>query len=614
MAENNKDLLGKNIQSVPKEKPEIGIDTTDELAFDILEGSLNNDVNLNKLESFTNIAQTRETLYSLIDTMSNDEIISSVLETYAEDATETNDSGDIIWCESDNEDVKKYVNFLLDSLRVNKHAYEWIYSLIKYGDLYLKLFRESDYQDENPSSDEKQSLHESINVLIPDKKDHYKHYVERVMNPGEMFELTKRGKSMGYVKAPVTVQQNYDQNSILNAYLNYKMKQQDVTIYSPQDFVHACLNEGVDRITEEVSIFTNDTDYENGKASNVYTVRKGQSLLYNSFKVWRELSLLENSVLLNRLTRSAILRILSVNVGDMPKEQVNAFLHRLKEKIEQKSALSVNDNLTEYNNPGPIENVLYVPTHDDKGVITQDTLGGDIDVKSLIDLDYFKDKLYGALRVPKQYFGDTDDSTGFNGGTSLSIISSRYGKSIKRIQKTFCELMTDLINLYLIDKGLINYINKFTLKMQSPVTQEELDKREDMRTRVGVISDIMNQLSQYVSDDVIKLKLVKILMSSAISSPEVLSLLQDQIDKLENDSEQEIEKDENEQKPEINNNFEFNNEPVRPSEMEFENPVEEPEENSEVNEPTEAEVINEPEEMTLPSPSELNIDMTNNEF
>ena len=139
MAENNKDLLGKSIESVPKEKPEIGIDTTDELAFDILEGSINNDVNLNKLESFTNIAQTRETLYSLIDTMSNDSRIASILETYAEDATESNDNGDIVWCESDNEDVKKYVSYLLDCLRVNKHAYEWVYSLIKYGDLYLKL-------------------------------------------------------------------------------------------------------------------------------------------------------------------------------------------------------------------------------------------------------------------------------------------------------------------------------------------------------------------------------------------------------------------------------------------------------------------------------------------
>lgn len=617
MAENNKDLLGKNIKSVPKEKPEIGIDTTDELAFDILEGSINNDVNLNKLESFTNIAQTRETLYSLIDTMSNDSRIASILETYAEDATESNDNGDIVWCESDNEDVKKYVSYLLDCLRVNKHAYEWVYSLIKYGDLYLKLYRESDFADEKDkdNKDEKQSLHESINILIPDKADHYKHYVERVMNPGEMFELTKRGKSMGYVKAPVTVQQDYDQNSILNAYLNYKMKEKDVTIYSPQDFVHACLNEGVDRITEEVSIFANDDDYEAGNASNVYIVRKGQSLLYDSFKTWREMSLLENSVLLNRLTRSALLRILSVNVGDMPKEQVTAFLQRLKEKIEQKSALSVNGSLSEYNNPGPIENVLYVPTHDDKGTITQETLGGDIDVKSLVDLDYFKDKLYGGLRVPKQYFGDTDDNTGFNGGTSLSIISSRYGKSVKHIQKTFCELLTDLINLYLIDKNLINYINKFSLKMQAPITQEELDKREDMRNRVGVISDVMNQLGQYVTDDVIKLKMVKILMSSAIDSPEILSLLQEQIDELEIAKEKgQEEENPEEEKPEINNNFEFNNEPARPSRMDFENPVEEPEENSEVNEPTEAEAINEPEEMTLPSPSELNIDMTNNEF
>lgn len=624
MAENNKDLLNKEVLAVPKSEPEIGIDTTNTLPLEILESSLDDNLNVSKLEAFTNIAQTRETTYSLIDTMSNDSIISAILETYAEDATETNDNGQIIWCESDDENVKKYVTYLLQSLRVDKHIYDWVYSLIKYGDLYLKLFRESDYQSkaEFDKALEKKTLNEavneSVNLIVTDKKDHYKHYVEKVANPGEMFELTKWGKSMGYIQAPVTVQQSYDANSTLNAYLNYKMKQNDVTIYGPQDYVHACLHEGENRVIEEVSIFLNDDDFEKGNVNTSYTVRKGQSLLYDSFKIWRELSLLENSVLLNRITRSAILRILSIDIGDMPKEQVNLFVQRLKEKIEQKSALSVNKNLSEYNNPGPIENILYVPTHGGQGVITQEVLGGDVDVKSLIDLDYFKDKLYGSLRVPKQYFGDTDDSTGFNGGTSLSIISSRYGKEVKRIQKTICELITDLINLFLVDKNLINYINKFTIRMQAPVTQEELDKREDMRNRVGVINDVMNQLGQYVENDVIKLKIVKILMSSAISNPDVLSLLQDQIDLLEAKEEEESEKsdtDENDNEEEIT--FESENMPEpssRPSEVEFETPEE-----REMNEPIETnqenEIVNEPEESDfLPSANDLGIDLTNNEF
>ena len=54
------------------------------------------------------------------------------------------------------------------------------------------------------------------------------------------------------------------------------------------------------------------------------------SLLYNTFKVWRELSLLENSVLLNRVTKSSIVRIIGVEVGDMPKEMVGPHLQGIK--------------------------------------------------------------------------------------------------------------------------------------------------------------------------------------------------------------------------------------------------------------------------------------------
>jgi hypothetical protein len=208
-----------------------------------------------------------------------------------------------------------------------------------------------------------------------------------------------------------------------------------------------------------------------------YTVRRGQSLLYDAFKVWRELTLLENSVLLNRLTKSSIIRLIQVQIGDMPKENIGPHLQGVKSLIEQKSALAVGQSLSEYTNPGPIENNIYVPIRSDgQGTITTSQIGGDVDVKSLADLSYYQDKLFGALKVPKQFFGIVDDAAGFSGGTSLSIISSRYAKTIKRIQSTLCQTITDAVNLLLLDKGLTQYVNEFSIKMQSPSTQEDIDR------------------------------------------------------------------------------------------------------------------------------------------
>ena len=86
--------------------------------------------------------------------------------------------------------------------------------------------------------------------------------------------------------------------------------------------------------------------------------------------------------------------------------------------------------MQEYNNPGPIENNIYFATHGGQGNITIEAVGGDVDVKNLADLDYWNNKFYSAYGVPKQYYGWTDDAAGFNGGTSLAILSSEFAKGV----------------------------------------------------------------------------------------------------------------------------------------------------------------------------------------
>lgn len=612
----DEEIVGKKSLAVPQPEKEIGIDTTNSLLLDMIDASDDNTVNTTALESFATIAQTREEIYTLIDSMSQDDIISAILETYAEDATEASDEGKVIWAESEDEKILKYVNFLLDSLNLDKNMYDYAYNLIKYGDLYLKLFRESDYdrdilfdeeEEESKSKvlNEQLDLKEDINLNVTSVNDHFKHYVERVDNPGEMFELTRFGKTSGFIKAPVTVQQYYDKATTLNAYLNYKMKKSDVTVFGPREFVHACLRDNTSRTSEEVSIFKDDEDMKNNVIGTQYKVKKGQSILYSKFKIWRELNLLENSLMMNRVVRSSIIRLVNVNVGDMPPEQVQGYLGRLKEKIKQKSALNFGESLTEYTNPAPIENVVMVPTHEGKGEITIDTLGGDgVDIKSIADVDYFKNRLFGSLRVPKQYFGETDDSTGFNGGTSLTIISSRYAKAIKRIQQTLCEMITDLIHILLLDKGLKNYIGRFTIKMQTPITQEELDKRQNMRDKIGVIQDIMNQTSSLNLSEEQKARMLKSLLSSAITDTEVISVLQEYIDQLELEGEEEtnnnnenIPNEKPEFGPSVPSGGSIMNEPIAPISTEI------GEEEPTAEEGTE-EIVS-PEDSYLPSPSEL---------
>ena len=244
------------------------------------------------------------------------------------------------------------------------------------------------------------------------------------------------------------------------------------------------------------------------------------------------MNLLELSALLNRLTKSSLVRILTIDTGDMPKEQVASFLQRLKEKIEQKSAIAANKGMQDYTAAGPIENTIYVPVHGTQGQINVQNVGGDFDPKSLVDLEYFRDKLFGGLKVPKQFFGQTGDSAGFDGGKSLSLLSSRYGKTIKRLQSVLCQVVTDIVNLFLIDRGMNNYVNKFKIKMQTPVTQEELDKRANLDTRLRYVGDLMNQLSD-IDDKAVKLKIYRSLIQNVVNDNDVIKELDDYIKTLD---------------------------------------------------------------------------------
>ena len=547
------------IKAVPKPQNEIGIDLNNSFIDSILDGASIGTLDISSLNALSQNTQNREQMYQLLDSMAQDDVISAVLETYAEDAIQTNDNGQSIWVESSDSNVLSYINWLLDSLNIDKQIYSWAYSLVTYGDVYIRLYRQSDYGNDllfkdNPrnkvlnesKSKNNYKFEEDLKVRIYDtNKDSYVPYVEMVPNPGEILDLQKFGKTHGFIQAPInfiTSANNQDQGNFYGIN-KYKVNKRDIEIFDATSFAHGSLENTSQRKKEEIDIFIQDmnsNEDENNIQKSSYSIKRGQSILYNSFRIWRELNLLEMSALLNRLTKSAVVRILSVEVGDMPKEQVQNFMQRLKDKIEQKSALNIDSGMSEYNNPGPIENTIYVPVHGGQGTISATTLGGDFDPKSLVDIEYFRDKLFGALKVPKQFFGFTEDGAGFNGGTSLTILSSRYGKSIKKIQQVLCNLVTDIINLFLIDRGLDSYVNKFWVKMQTPITQEELDRRTNTDNRIRYVGDVMNQLGD-VEDKAVKLKIYKALLSGVVNDSEVIQHLQSYIESLENNKEEETE-------------------------------------------------------------------------
>jgi hypothetical protein len=198
-------------------------------------------------------------------------------------------------------------------MNVDKNIFGWVYNLIKYGDVYLRLYRESDYNDDifnakniakaysarnvlnedlnkilNEPADK---LDEALNLSIHNVNDHYSFYVEMVADPGTMFELTRFGKTYGYIETP---NQNINDDlsgsgifgeSQANGSFSYRMKSNDVNVYQADDFVHAYLDDNFTRFPEQVELFRDEKAMEEGKNSHIYNVRRGKSLLFDSYKI-----------------------------------------------------------------------------------------------------------------------------------------------------------------------------------------------------------------------------------------------------------------------------------------------------------------------------------------
>ena len=471
------------------------------------------------IAAFRELSQNRNEQYDVFDEMEKDATISAALKMYADDATQYNLDGDVIWVESDDPNIAKFGNRLLDKLGIQRNAWTHIYNLVKYGDLYLETF----YDDEEVGMKSK-IVDGTTNVLQHKAGARIEEYVEMVDDAASIFDLRKKGKVAGFIRLEG---QNPQQTNYTRAFsTNLSGTAQQIL---PSDkFIHISLGEASTRCPETFDIEYTD---ENGDIIiNSFKVSKGKSMLEDAFKSFRELKLMEDSILLNRVTRSSITRILQIEVGDMPKTQVREKLRQIKQMIEQRSFLDKDKGeLNNMASPGPVDNVIYVPTRNGNGAITSTTLGGDVDPKSLADIEYYKQKLAGGLGIPLAFLESTSgDGGGLSSGTALTKLDNRYARSVKRIQMAYIAGITTLLNIFAIRKGLTEYVNSFSVRMLSPSTIEDADRDEQLDNRVRITNDLLSIITSQEDaypKEVVK-QITEYLMSTFLNKPEVTEILQ----------------------------------------------------------------------------------------
>ena len=523
--------LKMRTKPMPDEKVSSVVSAKDDITYLQLSDNVTNALlsDISAIQEFRTISSNRNDKYTGFEEMLEDPIIAAALEMYADDACQYNDNGQIIWAEGDDVEAVKAANRLIDVLDINKNCWRDIYSLCTYGDLYLRLYKEGDESDYVTIYDKLN--YDSSQLLIkpeePAKK--YEEYIEYVENPASMFDLQTKGKTAGFMR--VCDASKIKTNNIYNSQPLQTVESGNVISYDRMSFIHISLSESIKRNPELLQV----TYGEDGTENKIYKVKSGKSILEDAYPVTQTLKLLEDSLVLNRMTRSAILRLVQVEVGDMPKADVTNLLHRYKNQFEQKIAMNVNTGLTKsFNSPGPMDNMVYTPTKNGIGAVTVQNIGGDVNVKDIVDLDYFNNKKLAALKIPKQFLNfDSPEGIGGN-GVSLTKISSRYAHTIIRIQNAYTQGITDLLNYFFINNKL-DYVNKFNIRMVSPSTLEDNERSEKLNNDIGQTRDLIDLVSEL--DDKERLEVLQYLFSNKLKLSEIAEIIQKHIDNIENNSE-----------------------------------------------------------------------------
>ncbi len=505
----------------------------------------------NFLRGLRNIAADTYNTDYVLDRMLDDAIISSAIDMYIDDALQVDpQKQEIFWVEVDNTDdkledelakglVTELNNFLKSELRMDKELRSILRRVITYGNCPTRL----DFID---------TLEDDRLALIDKNKNTFESIASTIQNDilveGDTDDMTDSlGKLIKESNYNLDKASEYDIRNKVLTYLNTSMlkgknrkltesKKLNEDVLSNED------KEEIRRLmrgrwyTEIVSSgtniwelcgkgktiaymdvrkpnflisprnivnFTNDTgkyyiNFEVGPYQEVdtkkdyFTLKRGQSYLDKSIVAWQVLSALEDILLLTRMTRSTLYRIFSVEVGNKGDLATKQILQELKNKIKMDETINVKDRI--YNTELrqiPLGDSIFIPTRNGIGNIDVKVVGGDVNLKDAIDLDYFKDKLFASLGIPKAFLGFSEESGGGLINTSLTRMDIRYARTIKGIQSIAAEGLKDLCLKYLSftrPESVFRELPDFKIVFTSINTEEDNQRCETKQTQIETLN------------------------------------------------------------------------------------------------------------------------------
>ena len=388
-----------------------------------------------------NYKYLRPQLYSEYDVMDQDAIIASALDIIADECTLKNDMGEVLSIRSSNENIQKILyNLFYDVLNIEFNLWAWVRQMSKYGDFFLKLEIAEKY---------------GVYNVIPYTAFH----IERLegFNRNNPSEVKFRYSPDGLVNT----------NSGMYSVLGQGTDQTGGIVFDNYEMAHFRL--------------IGDTNY----------LPYGRSYVEPARKLFKQYTLMEDAMLIHRIARAPEKRIFYVNVGSIPPNEVDAFMQKTISNM--KRTPYVDKQTGDYNLKYNMQNMMedfYIPIRGNDTTTKIDTTKG-LDYDGIQDVEYLRDKLFAALKVPKAFLG-YDETT--EGKATLAAEDIRFARTIERIQRIVVSELNKIALVHLYSQGYRDEaLTNFELSMQTPSIIFEQEKIELMKSKAELAQSLIDQ-------------------------------------------------------------------------------------------------------------------------
>ena len=359
--------------------------------------------------------------------------ISAALDIYAEESTTLSEKGDILTIYSESDRVKKILTDLfIDKLDINTNLQMWARGLCKYGDdfVYLKIDPEKGIV----------GVQQLPNIEI-----------ERIegastRSPGQQMDSKSPSRE-----------------------LRFHWKNKDME-FQAWEVAHFRLL-GDDR-----------------------KLPYGTSMLDKIRRIWKQLLLAEDAMLIYRTSRAPERRVFKVFVGNMDDKDIEPYVQRVANKFKRDPVADPrNGNVDMRYNQMAVDQDYFIPVRDPSQTNPIETLAGAQNLGEIADIEYIQKKLLAALRIPKAFLG-FEEVVGE--GKTLALMDIRFARTINRIQKSLIQELNKiaLVHLYLL--GLEDDLNNFQLSLTNPSAQSDLLRIEQWKEKITLYKDATSDQSQ----------------------------------------------------------------------------------------------------------------------